>query len=234
MNYDEYIAGQRVIFVGSCPNLLGKRRADFIHSYDIVVRTNGSFPVPDAYRTDYGMRCDVLYVNNQFRREMRPLDCALYRRNKLRWLCGKRFSGSEKKTYRKYLYGVRDIVDVGKSVSSVLPSATMGTMILTDILRFRPAELYVTGVDWFASRKPVFEHDNYREYLPTYLPDRIRAKGNIINAGKQKDGHDFYGNADYFYHLFSQYPGCLRTDANLKDLLERIVRREVKQGEISW
>lgn len=234
MNYDEYITGQRVIFVGACPNLVGRRRGDFIHSYDIIVRTNGSFPVKAEYQRDYGKRCDVLYVNQQFRREMRPLDCSLYRREKLRWLCGKKFSHVEKKTYRKYLYGVRDITDVCKDVSRGLPSATMGAYILTDLLRFKPAELFVTGVDWFASRVVPFVHDTYVEYLDGYLPPKIREQGNRINVGKDVDGHDFYGNAEYFHSLFAKHKGCLKTEPFIKDLLDKIVRREIKQGEVQW
>src|SRR4030042_2399217 len=231
--FREYIEHKKVVFVGACPNLLGKKMGEKIDSYDVVVRSNNFWrPMNDDLIPDYGKRCDVLYVNNQYLRETQPFPTAEMKVKGIKWICFKGCNPVKLKIYNSVISS-RTYSKIIPEVSKVLPSATAGLYLAIDLLNQNPDELYYTGVDFFASRKPVFEHNNYQEYLPGYLPDNIREQGNKINAGKTKDGHDFFGNATYFYKLFQENVN-FKSDDFILDLLYGIANGKIKQGEIKW
>ena len=222
IEYNEFIKGKRIAFVGACPNIVGMNKGKDIDKYDIVIKTNGSslMESPEYYR-DYGKRLDVLYANVQFSREMYPLPMIKFKNKGIRWVCFKTISDFDMELYGKDM-NVRNIRDIIKAVHQQVPGALMGCFIFTDLIRFKPRELYITGVDFFASKKKVFEHDNYQEYLNDYLPPNIRAQGNAINVGKSDDGHNMIENTKYIYNLFQKYPN-MKTDDFIYKLMEDIV-----------
>lgn len=229
MTYADYIKGKRVIFVGAAPLLREYDMADFIDNFDIVVRTNGSIDLlnTDEFSSRYGKRVDVLYTNNQFYREMSPLPVRRYAKQGVKFMCMKTCKPMDKTIFSRSC-NVRTFKEVIKNVCTILPSAAMGCFIYTDILKYNPKELFVAGVDFFASKKKVFEHNNYQEYFPGYLPPKIVKQGNRINAGKKEDGHSFLGNANYIYRLYTRYNNFKIHDVSLR-ILNGIVSNEVKQ-----
>lgn len=226
--YKKLIEGKRVIFVGACPNIKGLGKGVEIDNYDVVVKTNGSILLKgEDYYRDYGRRCDVLYTNNQFQRETRPLPIKEWKDNGLQYLCMKTVNEGDIKAYSKVV-NTRTFRKLINNVNSLVGSAYMGCYIYTDILRFEPAELFITGVDFFSSKRAAFKHDDYSEYLDGYLPDKIRIQGNNINKGKTKDGHNFEGNAKYIYSLFQKHEN-LKTEPFIYDLLVDIISGKVGQ-----
>ena len=228
VNYKSFIKGKRVAFVGGCPNIKGMDKGADIDDFDIVIKTNGSvFFDSEEYYRDYGKRIDVLYTNVQFAREMYPLPVVDFKREGIKWMCMKNCSATDRAQYSKYL-NVRTIEHIIVDVRKVLPSANNGAHIFTDILRCEPAEFYITGLDFFASKRKAFKHNNYQEYLPGYLPDKIRHQGNKINIGKNEDGHNFKDNAFYVWDLFIRHPN-FKTDPFIHELLHSIIMGEVDQ-----
>jgi len=227
--YRDMIKGRSVVFVGACPNIKGLGYGQFIDDFDVVVKSNGSVLMqPDEkYKNDYGSRIDVLYCNNQFQREMKPFNLSFFASQGVRSLNFKNIGEPCKSEYSKYML-VRDVSRIVKHVQRHCHSAAYGPVIYTDILQFKPAELFITGVDFFASKKASFEHDNYQEYLDGYLPPKIRTIGNAINRGKTKDGHSFTGNAKYIKSLFDTHRN-LKTHDFIYKLLEDIVHGRVSQ-----
>lgn len=63
-NYDhklaEYLKGKRVAYVCPSPHLQGLGQGEKIDSYDIVVRVNQAYDMPEKDWKDYGSRTDVL------------------------------------------------------------------------------------------------------------------------------------------------------------------------------
>ena len=221
--------GKRVIFVGACPNLRGVGLGKFIDDFDIVVKTNGSvFFNSDRYKYDYGSRIDCLYTNNQFYRNMFPFDQKLFKSRGIKQIRMKACTGKNL-SYLSKSFDVKVITDTMKEVNKVLHSATMGAYIYTDILKQEPKEFFLIGVDFFASKKRVFEHDNYQEYLDGYLPDKIRNEGNKINVGKKEDGHNFYDNAKYIYDLYKSHDN-FKMMVKTRELLEGIVDGRIEQN----
>ena len=231
--FRKYIENKRVVFVGACPNLIGRKFGKRIDEYDIVIRSNHFWkPFLDNTDADYGSRCDVVYINNQYHRETQPFPISEMKIRGISWACFKGLNRVLLNRYNKVLCA-RGYTNVIREVSNKVRSGAAGLYLTVDILNQSPKEFYMTGVDFFASRKPKFEYNNYQEYLPGYLPDNIREQGNRINEGKMKDGHDFYENARYFYSLFKTHPN-FKTDDFILDLLYGIVGGKIKQGEIKW
>jgi len=229
MFYNDYIKDKMVCFVGASPILKDLGLGGYIDSYDVVIRTNGSiFLIEDKeFIKDYGKKIDVLYTNNQFYREMSPLPIDDYVKKGVKFLRMKTCKLKDHNFFNTKL-NCRTIVETMNYVNKFNASSTMGAYIFTDILKYNPKELYVTGIDFFASKKKVFEHDNYNEYYPGYLPDKIRLQGNIINKGKTEDGHNFKGNAGYIYHLWKQHDN-MKFPPYIQEILEGIIDGEVEQ-----
>jgi len=205
MKYYDYLRDKKVIFVGGCPNIKGREFGDFIDSYDIVIKTNGSvFLNDELYYQDYGKRINVLYCNVQFSREMNPLPVKDFKDRGIEWLCFKGISRKDQESYQRHI-NVRHIGNIIKEVHAICHGALMGCFIFTDILKAQPKELYITGLDFFISKKSKFEHDNYKEYLPGYLPDKILNQGNRINVGKTEDGHNMIANTKYIHGLYQRH-----------------------------
>jgi hypothetical protein len=238
MSFRDFIRGKRVVFVGGCPNLVNKNQGEFIDGFDVVCRSNGSMlflhpqkfaEMPEKayqnqadYFKDYGSRCDVLYTNNQFQREsgqhltVLPALKTLYVR-------GKVFSPQVQEILRNGKIDFEVIHTAIKTVNAVVRGALMGCYIIQDLIDCKPAEIHVTGIDFFESKNQVFRHDDYREYLTGYLTPEIRATGNRINAGKLKDGHSQYHNTLFFYEKWRA--GLITMSGGLENLMKKIVAR---------
>lgn len=235
INFKNYIKGKRIAFIGACPNILDKGFGEKIDKYDVVIRSNNFWKsFDDSLIKDYGKRCDVVYVNRQYFRSIKPFPIAEMKVKGISWLCLKGCNHNQLMEINKVI-DARVYADnkAVRKVYTALPSATSGLMLCNDLLSLDPKELYITGIDFFASRQPVFQVGDYREYIDGYLPSKIIKEGNKINLGKKEDGHDFYGNAVGFYNLFLDYPNFI-TDSFISNLLYSIINKDVKQGDISW
>jgi hypothetical protein len=230
MDFKNFIRNKTVAFVGGCPNIMGMGLGEKIDSYDIVVKSGGSvFLDSNNHFHSYGKRLHVLYVNVQFTREMRPLSGKLFTQRNVKYLCTKTKD-------HDYLFDkdpenlqIRDIGDTMGIVNESFHGATMGSYIFKDLLLCEPKELYITGIDFFVSKKKEFEHDNYKEYLPGYLPDKIREQGNVINKGKTEDGHNLIENTKYIKTLFNDYEGIVHTDKFIYKIMDGLIKGEVCQ-----
>lgn len=202
MNFQNYLKGKVVAFVGACPNIKGEGHGSTIDAADVVVKTNGSVYLDSPeYRKDYGSRIDVLYCNNQFQREMDPFPTGLLHQRGTRFVRMK----ACKAPLRKILQNDFDVEVIDQAmarVNSQVRGALMGAYILQDLIMREPKQIFVTGIDFFQSKRKVFKHDDYREYLDGYLPAKIREQGNRINVGKTEDGHSQLENTKFIHSLW--------------------------------
>ena len=105
----------------------------------------------------------------------------------------------------------------------------MGLYLIRDILNCKPKSLTVTGIDFFISKKKVFEHDNYQEYFPGYLPDKIREQGNRINAGKVEDGHNLTDANKIMFDFYNK--GMIQFPEYVRDILFGIIDGSLRQHD---
>ncbi len=223
------LKGKRIAFVGSCPNIKGLGQGELIESYDLVAKTNGSVYLDgDKYFTDYGKRIDILYTNHQFMREMWPFEIDIFRQRGIKFVRMKTCSGEQRRELKRN-FDVDTITDsIHKVNRLVLYGALMGCYILQDLLDQGASTIYFTGIDFFQSKNKVFKHDDYREYLPGYLPDEIRIQGNRINAGKTEDGHNQLVNTGYIKRLFDA--GKVEMPNVIRDIMLGICKGKLAQG----
>ncbi len=234
MIFDNLIRNKKIIFVGACPNLKNKNLGKFIDGYDTIIRSNNSVNLidNDDFVKDYGKRCDVLYINGQFYKEMSPFPLIEWQKKGVKYLCMKGIRGSDRLKYTRII-PLRTITQSIREVSKSVLTATMGLFLIHDLLKFNPKELFITGLDFFASRNPKFEVDCYNEYVDGYLPKKILDVANKINVGKEKDSHNFLQNANYFYKLFKNNKN-LKTNDFIYELLENIINGKINQGDVIW
>jgi len=196
MNFRKMIEGASVVFVGPSPIISGKRYGKWIDSFDFVVRSNGGFDIQERFKEDYGSRTDLLYVNVQYAREMRPLPIAHYVKSGIKALMMKSPSGQDVNMYSQKIY-LRNLRALSKQMGSEVQGLLYGPIIIRDLANHNPSDLWMTGVDFYQSKPRVFIPGDYREYLPGYLPEKITQKADVDNIGRV-DPHNYRSNAKYF------------------------------------
>ena len=165
VKYKTYVKGKSVIFVGPAITLIGKKNGEFIDSHDVVIRTNGAFPVLNKYHIDYGKKCDSLYINSLFARETQ-LPIGDYLNHGLKFLSLKEDKKNMFQRYKSSGLNIRVITKEyikSKKEMGILP--LMGNYIIYEILKFNPKSLYITGMSLY-SEESISDH-----YLNEYLPN---------------------------------------------------------------
>jgi len=181
VKYRSYIKGKRVIFVGPSPNIIGSSQGDFIDSHDIVIRTNGAFPVKSEYQKDYGKRCDSLYVNSLFARETN-LPIKEYLELGLKFLNmkenAKNIAIRNKNSELLFRVFTKSYQESRHKISK---NPLMGNYIIYEILKYNPSSLHITGMSLY-SESNISSH-----YLNDYLPTVC----NLVKLDEtRKRGHD--------------------------------------------
>jgi hypothetical protein len=170
IKYKNYIKNKNVIFAGPSTSIIGKQTGDFIDSHDVVIRTNGAFPVLDKYQNDYGKRCDSLYVNSLFARKSN-LPMGVYKDNGLKFLNLKEDRRRILYRYKSHPIHIRSFTNEYLSARKKLEMfLLMGSYIIHEVLSFNPKSLYVTGMSLY-SESNINEH-----YLDDYLPHGCNAE----------------------------------------------------------
>lgn len=199
-DYEKYINGKRVIFVGPSPIMIGRGLGEWIDSFDVVVRTN-HFPVVmngnKNLEIDYGRKCDVLYVNMQYYHKIRPMPGELYKCMGIKWLCMKRCKDVDFRRLKTFCH-MRVIQKSAKYVDRFIKSPLMGCIIIYDLSECFPAEISVAGIDFYQS-----SGKDYNSYIPGYITDEIQKINATLNIG-QGVGHDIKANAQYMKDMYDR------------------------------
>jgi hypothetical protein len=177
---------------------MNQRLGEWIDQFDIVIRSNGGYPVLDQYTNDYGSKCHIWVINNQYRRYMQRY--------------GHLVPNHIKAVYKS---------DLGSQFDQMkhIKGPLMGPAVWAWILDQEPAELYLTAIDFMASKPTKYKPFDYPEYYPGYLPYEIQEEGNEVKSTVGPNGHDLQGNNDFILKLFVKYPGILKCDRKIMENL---------------
>ncbi len=221
--FNEYIKGKKVIFVGPSPIMIKKGLGEWIDkNFDVVVRSNGSINLINkiAFIEDYGSKCNVLYTNVQFAREMKPMPVELWRKKGVNFLCMKNVNGMWYEKYNKFIR-VINLGNIVKEWNAKINGLLFGVVIMEHLRRQNPKELWFTGMDFYKNKDFVFKPNNYdKEYYPGYLPEVVVQKANKDNIGKI-DKHDIVSNTRYFYDNYKK--GFFKTNDFIVESMEEIL-----------
>lgn len=151
--YYDYINNKTVAIVGPAPTIDGTKQADYINSFDVVVRLNRAIPILN--QEDTGDRCDVLY------------HCGLTDDNRggkipkfdLKWFClAHNFASKQTNNVgAKYIEVGKQALSLGYSfhvpplgiyseIDHYCGRPNIGTVAIYDILAHNPKHLYITGL----------------------------------------------------------------------------------------
>ena len=237
-NIEEYFSSlvtrKNIILVGPARTLIGKKLGEEIDSHDVVVRTNNFFGVSDSMDVDYGKKCDILYLNPKttrmygFDKEGKVLYPIDKRRGTLvspvpigDW--GKKGLKVLVKLENDGIY-IDNKTNVGlKMVPVEITTLSrynilnlkyrplLGTIVIADLLRYRPKSLYVTGFDFYV---------NGRTWIDGYPTE-------------QKDGnHGYAENARFMNEMIKN--GKIKVDDELYSIIQNLSAPKVKKRGQRW
>lgn len=214
MSFSELISGKKVIFVGPSPNLIGKGKGRTIDKFDVVVRTNGAFPVDPYMVGDYGQRCEILYINVSFSRVMYPLPAKIYKKLGLKWLVFKAIDKDILSEYEKIIPS--RIVPDGLVKWQYATPVMMGVIILRDLLAYKPSRLHLKGIDFFTAKNAY-----YRGYIPSKIAT-IVSERTKKNLGHNAIVHDLKANAQEMKKIILENRRIITIDESVREAMEKI------------
>lgn len=225
MDYADFLLNKKVIFVGPSSILQGKSFGHFIDSFDVVVKTNGAGFLEKRLFNDYGKRVDVLYMNRQFIDDNHPLDIREMKKRGIKHLC---FKNKRKKMLDYYCpyFGVRGIRHVVNKLHKLkIDGLLYENAVITDLLLFKPKQLFVTGIDCYINKPYIFKDKYFKEYVSGYFTEKNKIQYAINNFGKI-DNHDKYTNTNYLYCLYEN--GKFKTHDFIVDIMKEILNNKEK------
>lgn len=221
--FRQSIEGKTVVFVGAGAINKSKGYGEWIDSFDVVIKTNGSLFLQayDDFRRDFGSRIDLLYVNSQFIREMHPLDKKYMKSVGIRGMGFKTGITNKAKYYQDTFY-VRSFGGANKEVLKMVgkDGFMTGSLIYQDVVQFKPDYFYATGID-FAYQKPrEFKPNDFSEYVSGYLPEKIIKQSNEKRKGKLFS-HSRYKTALHFKKLYDN--GLIDADPQIIEIANYVI-----------
>jgi len=169
-DYSTLVKGKSLIIVGPSKTVLRKRNADFINSFDLVVRLNKILPIPYNMEQYIGYRTDILYnnCNTTDHGGENNLSINLLVNNNVRYLRASyppigvfkkdinRFKILNKS--RGFPFSHINTKYYNSVVKKINTRPYTGTLAILDLLRYDIKVLYITGIDFFKYNY----HSSYR------------------------------------------------------------------------
>lgn len=207
--YKQFLKGKRVALVGPSNSTKNTRQHDLIESYDIVVRLNDGFILPEKFPEDLGVRTDILYTSTRknifFGKEHVPDVRFKKFKEQFKWISiasASTHSGSalhirkipKDKRPAIYLVGLDTYQKAKKGAwrlrnrKQVSRKITTGFVAICDLLQYPIKELYVTGLTFY-------RHDNQK---------RVKQyREGIKRRHISKYHNNSYGEFSYFVEMIS-------------------------------
>ena len=192
------LRGKKITIVGPSRYLINKKRGKEIDSYelnDIVVKINNGYKL---LAIDYGMRCEILYINNKLQKENPDLkeyirdikknvpiiQCVVFTRI-LGWKIIDRIDDV------LIFYVSRD--EYHKASSPLKISYLMGTCAIINILLCKPLQLNIIGFDFYERIKiSNGERLFYKDLYPEEYYDKRKLNTRLNLTHKDLNKSDLF------------------------------------------
>ncbi|MFH0814331.1 MAG: hypothetical protein V2A69_16060 [Pseudomonadota bacterium] len=209
MGFRDLIEGKKVVFVGPSTNLQGRGKGKIIEKFDVVVRTNGAFPVAPKLVADYGKRCDVLYLNTSFVKIMAPLPFDVYKKAGLKCVVFKGIDKSILLQYNEIILAriIPDTCRVWTGPGVIL----MGLMILRDLMSCGAKKIHIIGIDFYSSGK---------HYFDGYVPPVIKKIAAARTKVELSSVHDTIANAEEMISLIRAHKRLFSVDEEVQKIID--------------
>jgi len=212
-NLAKLVKGKRVAYVCPSPHLTNQRMGSYIDTFDLVVRVNQNFAMPENQWSDYGKRTDILMnclnikklqalnENMDYVRGLKYIMCPMVSM----WDIGRvdTFLESTGVPYQNVCDGY--LFKIFKEVGTTVNTGLTGLMTL---LHYDVSEIYVTGMTFFNMN--TFGKVYYDEYH-----DHAVKHKNFSNTSERKpdinelrmDIHAQMPQIKYFRKILAKYHG---------------------------
>lgn len=165
LHFKNYVKNKRVVLVGPSPDITdnGEDFGKFIDDFDVIVRTNGAYPINKNNEKYHGSKTDVILLNNAYcSNENFNID--LYDNSDISFIFN--FGKLKNKLSKKFILEFdNDIIKLIQNRIEVEEVQPFGGMYLIEqILKFDPKELFVCG----------FSNYENKTHYDGYLPNNIR------------------------------------------------------------
>lgn len=169
-DYGALVKGKSLIIVGPSKTVMRKKNADFINSFNLVVRLNKSLPIPYYMEKFIGYRTDILYnnCNTTDHHGDNNFSIPTLVNNNVRYLRAsyppigvfKRDINmfKLKNKNRGFPFGHINTKYYQKINNKLKTRPYTGTLAILDLLQYDIKVLYVTGIDFFKYNY----HNSYR------------------------------------------------------------------------
>lgn len=185
IQYEDYIKYKRIALVGPSKSLIGQHKGKELDAYDLIVRLNKALPIPDNLKQELGTRTDILYnsLNTSDHPGENNIDPKFFLKNKVKYLCCSYpniypfqkdigvFLEMNRHTQMPFRTLPLDLYDKMERALGCRPYT--GICAIMDLLRFNIKELYITGMDFYAT-------GYYKEYSNKSV-DLKRLRNNNIH-----------------------------------------------------
>jgi len=221
-NFDDklnkLVKGKRIAYVCPSPHLKGKGLGKTIDSYDIVVRINQAYEMPESDWEDYGRRTDiVMNCLNHYKRNAISRDTDFAK--SLKYIVNPMVLMWEKQLVYDFMdeLGVEwhNVCDgyLFKCFNEIGTTANTGLMGIITLLNYDVKELFITGMTFFNM------NTFGKVYNDTYH-DAASAVGNFSATENKEpsinqlrmDIHHQQPQIDYFRRMVDKHYGVLTLD----------------------
>ena len=222
--YSKFLKGKRVVLVGPANTTKETKQKDIIEGYDIVIRMNLAYKIPNKMQEDIGKRVDVLYCalsDYYYNKKIFTKNRMLKFKNNIKWIISTgvhRGNILKLASYNKVAKSGIGIRQMGKAdskfVSSKLKSKpTVGILSIYDLLSQDVSELYLTGFTFYNFMLSKDQRRN-RYYYSGYSPGYLNHAGNVYK-------HDIKGEARLLKSL-CKTDKRIKVDITLRDILSKL------------
>lgn len=176
LTFKEYVTDKNIIVVGPAATLFGLGAGPVIDAYDIVVRLNHAWPIPDHLKPDVGSRIDVIYHN------LNPLNQRILRKHVLQmhkdgvqWMVSSHPANRHRYRRRqaRFSRANRGLIrfraipgSVKRKLRARVGFPNSGMVAIYDLLRFPIKSLHVTGFSFY--KTGYLKYPNYKR-----IPNRM-------------------------------------------------------------
>ena len=169
--YFDFLKDKRIVIVGPAPHISSSLQGNIIDSYDLVVRINHGYNIPENLKKHIGRRTDIIY-DTMLPQKGSGIDMPIEElKDKVKWICAsypaeKHFQdilNFKNKVKNKILFHIVDRKFWEKMVKNMkIPHS--GTVSILDILEHDVSELFVTGITFYKeSHSNIHYYDGYHK-----------------------------------------------------------------------
>ena len=205
------IENKRIAYVCPSPHLKGKGLGKLIDSYDLVVRINQAYEMPESDWEDYGSKTDIV-INcfNEHKRTAISENTTFT--NSLKHIIGAMVSGHETPIIKEFMSKLtvdwHNISDnyILKCFNEIGTTANTGLMGIIALLNYNIKELFVTGMTFYNMNTfGEIYNDTYQEAAEEAGNFKLN-KDKIPNFNDLRmDIHHQQPQIDYFKKIVKKY-----------------------------